>query len=272
MEKKIRLLDGAAGTVLWKLAGERGIDRLSTWRYNIENPELVLELHREYIDAGSEYIQTNTFTANPLAVARESGYKAEAVISRAVELALKAAEGTGAAPYLSFGPPTALLEPFGTLKAGELYDMYALMVRAGAEAGAGMVMLETFMDVRMMEIAAKAAVNCGIPVICSMTFEKRRRTMMGDTVQKIVDTLEPLGIAGIGMNCSHGPVQALEIIREFSEKTSLPLYYKPNSGMGENYSAEQFAREVAPALDIVTYVGGCCGCDADYIRALRKVL
>ena len=141
-----------------------------------------------------------------------------------------------------------------------------------AYAGADSIALETFMDLEMLRIAVEAAKPFGLPLMCSMTFEKRQRTMMGDTIEKICASMEEAGAMAVGMNCSYGPVKALEIIKSFSEKTSLPLYYKPNAGMGEDYSAEQFAREVEPALELVSFVGGCCGCDESYIKELGKLL
>ena len=272
MNDKIKLLDGAAGTVLWDLAEKNGIAKVPVWKYNIEHPELVRQLHRSYIDAGCNYIQTNTFSANPPAVARDSDYTCEEVVTAAAKIALEEAAGTEAKVYLSFGPPTVLLEPYGDLEEDEAYDMFYRMTEAGMKAGVGTVAFETFMDIEMMRIAASAAKKLGAEIFCSLTFEGRRRTMMGNSVQQIVETLEEIGVDAVGMNCSHGPVQALEIIEEYSTVTKLHLYYKPNAGVGENYSAEQFAREIMPALDYVSYVGGCCGCDAEYIRALGKLI
>ncbi len=272
MSRKPILLDGSAGTALWAMAEERGIAREPVWKYNIEHPELVTELHKRYIAVGSEMIQTNTFSANPPSVARSSDYDCADVITAGVKLAKKAAEGTDVKVYLSSGPLSALLEPFGKLTRRETEECYTLICGAAKDAGADYIMLETFMDLEMMKIAAECAVRTGLPTVCSMTFEKRRRTMMGNSVQQIVDALEPLGIAGIGMNCSCGPVKALEIIREYAEKTALPLYCKPNAGVGEDYTAEQFAEEVRPALELVGFVGGCCGCDGSYIGKLRELL
>ena len=272
MSRNIKLLDGAAGTTLWALAEAKGIERAPVWIYNIEHPELVTELHKRYIEAGCDFIQTNTFSVNAHSVSRSSSYTVKEVVDAAVKLAKKAAEGTDVKVYLSLGPLSILLEPYGKLSKAETHDIYTELVSAGAEAGADYVMLETFMDLEMMRIAAQAAKPFGLPIICSMTFEKRKRTMMGNSIQQIVDTLSPIGIDGIGMNCSCGPVQALEIIKDFHEKTDLPLYFKPNSGMGEAYDAKQFAQEVAPALDFVSFVGGCCGCDDSYIRELGKLL
>jgi len=272
MKENIILLDGAAGTTLWELAEASGIDRKPVWKYNIENPELVLELHRRYIAADCHMIQANTFDANRPSVKRSSEYTASEVITAAVKLAKQAVEGTDVKVYAAFGPLATLLEPYGKLKKEEVTEIYTEMAQAAESAGAQYIMLETFMDLEMVRLAAAAVKRFSLPLICSMTFEKRRRTMMGNTVQQIVDTLSPLGIAGVGMNCSHGPVQALEIIKEYSEKTSLPLYFKPNSGVGDSYGPEQFAEEVRPALEYVSFVGGCCGCDDSYIKKLGTLL
>ena len=268
----IHLLDGSAGTALWAMAEAAGVKKKSVWLYNIEQPEFVTELHSRYIEAGSELIQANTFSVNRFSVERESELSAAEVVTAAVKLAKQAAEGTGVRVYATFGPLPILMEPYGKLSIAETEAAYTELASAAAEAGADIIVLETFMDLRMMEVAAKAAKSFGLPVFCSMTFAKRHRTMMGDTVKKIAQSLETIGADAVGMNCSAGPVEALEIIREFKENTALPLYFKPNSGMGESYGADQFASEIAPALEFVSYVGGCCGCDEEYIKEIKKLL
>ena len=269
---KPTLLDGSAGTALWAMAEAAGVERAPVWRYNIEHPEFVLKLHRVYVDAGCEMIQTNTFDANRYTIQRSSDYSVTEVITAAVELAKQAANGTDVKVYASFGPLPQLMKPYGPITEEEVCDIYAELARVAVDAGVDAIMLETFMDVKMMYIAAAAAKRFDVPVICSMTFEKHRRTMMGDNVEKIIETLVPLGIDGIGMNCSLGPVEGLEIMMEYREKTALPLYFKPNAGMGENYNARQFANEIAPAIDFVSYIGGCCGTDAEYIKEIKKLL
>ena len=272
MISKPILLDGGAGTLLWNMAEERGIEKKPVWTYNIEHPELVEKLHKDYIAAGSEMIQTNTFSVNAQSVSALPGYTAADIVKAAVSIALKAAEGTGVKVYASFGPPLEMLEPLGELSEEDCAAMYDELCGAAAEAGATMIMLETFMDLKMMKIAAEAAIRSGLPVICSMTFFSGSRTMAGDSVEDICKVLGGLDIAGIGMNCSAGPVEALGIIRSFRENSALPLYFKPNSGMGTTYGAEQFAAEVAPALDFVSYIGGCCGRDGSYIRAIKDLI
>ena len=268
----ITLLDGSCGSFLWDLAEERGIEKLPPWLYSIEQPGIVLEMHKRYVEAGSRMIQTNTFSLNRDSLARKPVCSMEQLVKAAVSLAKQATEGTGVKVYLSSGPLTRLLEPYGNLKKEECAEIYREIFTPAVEAGADAIMLETFMDIEMMKIAASEAKKYGVPVICSMTFEKRRRTMMGNTVEQICKALEPLGIDAIGMNCSKGPVEGLEIIKEFSEKTSLPLYFKPNSGLGESYGPEDFARELEPAIPFVSYIGGCCGCNDAYIKALKALI
>ncbi len=269
----ICLLDGSAGTALWAMAEEAGVKKEPVWKYSIEHPEFVTRLHQSYIEAGSQLIQTNTFAVNRKAVKDSSDYSVKQVVSASVRLAKEATAGTGVGYYVTFGPLSQLLTPYGNLTREETEETYTELVSAAAEeGGAKFIVFETFFDVEMMKIAVNSARKFDLPVICSMTFAKRRKTMMGNSVQNIIDALTPLGIDGIGMNCSFGPVEALPILQEFAEKTDLPLYYKPNSGVGEQYSAEQFAQEVRPALPYVSYVGGCCGCDRDYIKELARVI
>jgi len=278
--KSITLLDGAVGTSLWEKAERDGIKKDPVWTYNLAHPELVTELAREYLDAGAEIILANTFGANGPAVKRSSQYTVEEVVKTGVRLT-RGVVGEKAKVALSAGPLSMLLEPYGDLTEEECQAIYEEMLGAGMEEKPDCIMLQTFMDVEMMRVAATVARQYSVPVYCTMTFEKVGRTMMGNTVQQVIDALEPLHIDGIGMNCSLGPALALPVIREFSEKTDLPLVFKPNAGKpilgvgGEvvsDYDAETFVREVEPALELVSYLGGCCGCNADYVKALRALL
>lgn len=275
------LMDGAAGTTLWHLAAANGIAEEPVWKYNMEHPELVRELHRRYVEAGSQLIQANTFGANGPAVKKSSSYSAPEVITAGVKLAREAVQGTNVKIALAFGPLSMLLEPYGDMEEDECDAIYTEMIDAGVAAGVDCIILETFMDLEMMRIAATAAKRHDVPVLCSMTFENGGRTMMGNSVQQIVDTLTPLGIDAIGMNCSLGPKEALDVIKQFHQATDLPLFFKPNSGkpvtnpdgtVVSAYTAEHFAEEAAPALEFVGYVGGCCGCDDTYIKALKQRL
>ncbi len=275
-KKNIILLDGAVGTSLW----EKSDDKVPVWRYNLEKPEIVLELHREYIAAGAKIILANTFGANSGAVKR-SPYTVEEVVRAGVRLAKQAVQGTDVKVALSAGPLSVLLEPYGDLTEEECEAIYEEQLGAGMQEGADLIMLQTFMDAEMMRIAATVAKRYNVPVFCTMTFTKVGKTMMGNSVDDVLEALEPLGIDAVGMNCSLGPDLAVPIIEEFARKTKLPIVFKPNAGLpilapdGTTetvYTPDIFVKDVRPVLPLVTYIGGCCGCNASYVEALRTEL
>ena len=281
MKKDILLLDGASGTHLWNMAEAQGFAKDPVWKYNVDHPELVKRLAEEYIAAGSNIIYTNTFGANIHAVTRSSSYSVAEVVSAGVRIAKEAVAGTDVKVALDVGPLSVLMEPYGDLTEEEAEEIFREQIGAGMAEHPDLVVLETFMDLEMLKVAASVAKSYDVPVLCTMTFESRGRTMMGNRVEDIVEELTELGVDGVGLNCSLGPVDALAIIREFAECTSLPLVFKPNAGkpvLAEDgsvispYSAEDFAADVAPVLDLVTYLGGCCGSSPEYIRVLRDQL
>lgn len=270
----ITLLDGAGGTCLWDKAEEK----VPVWRYNIENPKIVSELHREYIEAGAEIILANTFGANGEMV-KHSPYTVREVVSAGVRLAREAAEGK-AKVALSIGPLTGLLEPYGDIEEEEAQALYAEQISAGMDEHPDLIYFETFIDLSMLVIAVKEAVKYSIPVFCTMSFEKVGKTIMGNSVKDMIEALEPLGVAAVGLNCSLGPDTALPVMKMFRDETNLPLIFKPNAGMsvidesgqavGAEYDAEVFAGDVSPAAGMgVSYIGGCCGSTPHYIEVLR---
>lgn len=281
MAKRIKLLDGAVGTGLWEIAEKNGVKKVPVWIYNIEHPEFVVALHQGYIHAGAEMILANTFGANAPAVARSSSYDADTVVAAAVKLAKEAAAGAGVPVVLSAGPLAQLMEPWGDLTEDEVRSTYNRLFESGIKSGADAIMLQTFIDKDMMRVAAEEAKHFGVPVYCTLTFEKVGKTIMGNSVQDVIDCLAPLDINGIGINCSLGPDLAMPVVREFAEKTSLPVIFKPNAGKpilaadgsgSTSYDAASFVRDILPALPYVDMVGGCCGSNADYIRALKEAI
>ncbi len=277
MKKNITLLDGALGTTLWAKAEAHGWKKEPVWIYNLEHPEIVSEIAREYADAGSEIILANTFGANGPSVARSSSYAVRDVVTAGVKLAKDAVAGRGVRVGLDVGPLSELMEPYGDLEEEEVAQIYAEMFTAGVEAGADLIFLETFIDLAMLRVAAEEAKKYGVPVFCSLSFERLGKTMMGNSPDDMIEELEPLGVDAIGMNCSLGPDLAVPIIRKFTGKTSIPLLFKPNAGMpvlaadgteSAAFSAKAFADGIMPALEFVDYVGGCCGSAPSYIREL----
>ncbi len=279
MKENITLMDGAVGTSLWAKAEAKGFKKDPVWRYNIEHPELIAELAVEYAEAGAELILANTFGANGPAVKRSSSYTAPEVVSAGVRVAKQALAGRNVKIAMSIGPLSALMEPYGDLTEEEVTEIYAEMIGAGMKEGPDIILLQTFIDLEMMRVAAVEAKKYGVPVFCCLTFERKGKTMMGNSVEDMIEVLEPLGVDALGMNCSLGPDLAVPVIKEFVGKTSLPLVFKPNAGKpilaadgttATAYSAKVFADDVEPALDFVDYVGGCCGSDPSYIRELAS--
>ena len=271
--KDIVLLDGAVGTSLWEKTEDRG----PVWRYNIENPDIVRELCTEYADAGAQIILANTFGANRIAVKR-SPYSVQQIVSAGVRLAREAV-GTRAKVALAVGPLPVLMEPYGDLTEEEAFEMFDEQISAGIPEKPDVITLQTFMDADMMRIAAEAAAHHGLPIFSMLTFTEVGKTIMGHSVQRFVETMEGLPISAIGINCSLGPEKAVPIIASFRQYTDLPLIFKPNAGKpilqdGEEkvqYDVDTFVADCLPALDHdVQYIGGCCGSNAAYIRAMRQ--
>ena len=265
--KGIKLLDGASGTLLWNMAEAEGIGKIPVWRYNTLAPDLVDRLARAYLDAGSDIIYSNTFCANPPAVEQE-GCVLEEIIETGVAIAKNAAKKYGKKVALDFGPLTNALEPFGTNSPEACSEYYRRMCRLGAAEGADLIVLETFMDAEMLRLAAEQAAETGLPLFCTMSFAQGSRTFFGSSIDDMLEALEPFSPAAVGLNCSFGPVQALPVIREFAEKTDLPLILKPNTA---DLGADDFAKAMEPALDIITDAGACCGSDPEYIRKIKDL-
>ena len=278
MKKDIYLLDGANGTCLWAKTGDNG----PVWRYNKLFPDKVVELAGEFINAGSDFVLSNTFSANRPSV-EPFDFTVEEIVREGVILAKEAAKDR-AKVLLDIGPLTGLLIPFGKIAKEEARETFAEMLKYGAMEKPDGIFLETFMDLEMLKIAAEEASRYDLPLLLSMSFTKYNpkkggRTMFGNTPKQIAKELSQFEPEAIGLNCSEGPEETLPIIKEFSEVTDMPLIYKPNAGMpkvegGSEVDFHDFAREVSKAAEIPTlkYIGGCCGSSPEYIEALAKML
>ena len=269
----IVLLDGAVGTSLWEKTEDRG----PVWRYNLENPDIVRELAAEYANAGARIILANTFGANRIAVQR-TNYTVPRIVSAGVRLAREAI-GSGAKVALAVGPLPVLMEPWGDLSEEEAFELFDEQISAGIAEHPDVIVLQTFMDADMMRVAVRAAARHDLPILTMLTFTEAGKTIMGHSVERYVSSLRDLPVSAVGVNCSLGPEKALPIIASFRQFTDLPLVFKPNAGKpilqdGETkvqFDVDTFVEDCVPALQYdVTYIGGCCGSNASYIRALRK--
>ena len=272
----ITILDGATGTML-QAAGLPLGELPESW--NITHPDVVTEINRCYVEAGSDIIYANTFGANRHKTAR-SGYTPAQLIDAGVRCARAAAEGTGARVALDIGPIGQLLEPLGTLTFDEAYDIFREMVTAGEAAGADLVVFETMSDLYEAKAAVLAAKeHTRLPVWVTMTFEATGRTFVGTTVPAMALTLTALGADALGFNCSLGPQELLPMVEELARWTDRPLILKPNAGLPDpatgayTITPEEFAAAISGAAEIgVSVFGGCCGTTPDFIRALSGAL
>ena len=278
MKKDIFLLDGANGTCLWAKTDDKG----PVWRYNKLFPDKVKELADEFITAGSDFVLSNTFSANRPSV-EPFGFTVEEIVREGLILAKDAAEGR-AKVLFDIGPLTGLLIPFGKIAKEEARECFAEMLKYGMMEKPDGIILETFMDLEMLKIACSEAAKYDVPLLCSMSFTKYNpkkggRTMFGNKPAGIAEELAAFRPEAIGLNCSEGPEETLPIIKEFSEATDIPLIYKPNAGKpkaegGSEVDYNDFADEVSKAALIpgVRYIGGCCGSTPLYIKALADKL
>ena len=270
------ILDGGMGTQL-QAAGLPMGQAPELW--NVTEPEKVTAVHRRYVEAGSKVLYTNTFGVNRLKTAR-IGRSVRELVEGGVRCA-RAAAGTEAVRVaLDIGPLGQILEPLGTLKFEEAYDIFREIVEAGRDAGADLIVIETMSDLYEVKAAVLAAKeNSTLPVWVTMTFEAGGRTFVGTTVSAMGLTLSGLGVDAMGFNCSLGPKELLPMIRELRRWTDKPLILKPNAGLpdpatGEyRITPEEFAAELETAPeDGVQMLGGCCGTTPDFIRALGTAM
>ncbi len=273
MKKELRILDGGMGTMLQAAGLPAG---MLPEQWNLSAPEKITAIHKQYMDAGSQVIYTNTFGANRCKLSGKA--EVSLVVETAVKAARAAAEGTETLVALDCGPIGQLLEPMGTLTFEEAYDIFKEIMLAGEKAGADLVVIETMSDLYEVKAAVLAAKeNTLLPVWVTMTFEASGRTFLGVSVASMALTLNGLGVDAMGFNCSLGPRQLLPMVEELRRWTDLPLILKPNAGLPDpatgaySVSPAEFAAELQEAVSLgVEYLGGCCGTTPAFIRALSE--
>lgn len=272
LEEKILFFDGAMGTMLQRAGLKRGeIPEV----LNIEDKDKIINIHKKYIEAGANIITTNTFGANELKL-EDIKYSVEEIIEAAIKNAKKASENRDTLVALDIGPIGELLEPMGTLKFEKAYNVFKRQVIQGVKSGADVILIETMADLYEVKAAVLAAKeNSDLPVFCTMTFEKDKRTFTGCSILSMIMTLEGLGVDALGVNCSLGPVELEPIVSEILEFSSIPVMVQPNAGLpkmvnGETIyeiSKEEFSSiEKRMAEKGARILGGCCGTDDIFIK------
>lgn len=282
------LADGAMGTMLHArgVSFEKCFDEL-----NLTNPAVVAEVHRAYIEAGAQIILTNTFGSNRFKLGQHGLGDKLAEINRAgVELARRVAAASYKDVLIAgdVGPLGVRIAPFGRVQPEQARAAFAEHIRALADAGADLIVIETVSDLYEIVEAVKAAHEVGatgapsLPVVASVTFTRDDRTLLGDDPDKVSRTLAAAGADVIGVNCSGGPAQLLRLLRQM--RAAVPdgkFWVKPNAGWPEQiggrimYPADpDYFGDYAAALRQAGahVVGGCCGTTPAHIAAMRRAL
>ena len=283
LREGILYLDGGTGSILQSLGLKPG-ELPEVW--NIERANDIVNVARQYYEAGSNVVYTNTFGANSLKYDGKDGrYSVEEIVSAAVNntrRALNEAKGDKSDRYvaLDIGPLGKMLSPLGDLPFEEAVEIFANTVRAGVKAGADLIAIETMNDSYETKAAVLAAKeNSDLPVIVTNVYDEEAKLMTGACPESMVAMLEGLGVDALGANCSLGPKQMIPIAKRLYEATSLPLIMKPNAGLPKSVDGKTvFDVDAKEFSDIMTelvslgarILGGCCGTTPEYIKETVK--
>lgn len=280
--------DGGMGSLLQ----ERGLapgELPETW--NLLHPEVLVEIHRAYLEAGANIMTTNTFGANRLKYPEGGQWALEELVRAAVENAAEARcqyeencrrEGRQCQPSfiaLDLGPTGKLLKPYGDLEFEAAVALYQEVVKTGAEAGADLILIETMSDSLEVKAAVLAAKeSCSLPVFATMAFDEKGKLLTGGDVESVTALLEGLRVDALGLNCGLGPEQMAPIAQRFMKVSSTPVIVNPNAGLPRSegsrtvydINSDQFARKMREIAEMgVFMMGGCCGTTPEHIRKLK---
>ena len=276
--------DGGYGTILQSKGLQAG-ELPET--YNVLHPEMITDIHYEYLMAGSQILKTNTFGCNAMKFPKDEEMSYEKLICAAVENAKNAIDKAGkiqgedAYIALDLGPTGKLLEPLGDLPFEKAVELYAQVTEIGAKCGVDCVLIETMND----GYEAKAAVlgvkeTCDLPVFVTTVYDESGKSLTGSGPKNMVALLEGLGVDALGLNCSLGPKKMLPIVKELCENASIPVIANPNAGLPKvvdgktvfEVDATEFAKEMEELVEVGARVlGGCCGTTPAHIGEMIKM-
>lgn len=280
--QRVLLLDGGLGSMLIDAGLQAG---RAPEGWVLDRPEPIVDVHRQYAEAGSDIVHACSFGGSPpkLADAGLAGRCAE-VNARAVELARQGA-GDRALVAGDVGPTGKLFPPMGDASEQLLHDAFGEQVEALAGAGADLIAVETMYDLREALAAVAAARAAGLPVFASMTFDAKKRgffTLVGDRLVPALQALREAGADAVGLNCTVQPQQMIDMVQQAAEAVDAPLIAQPNAGQPQPSPDGKVLYDAEPgpfAADLVrlaragaSVVGGCCGSTPEFIRAAREAL
>lgn len=275
IEQRILFCDGGMGSLL-QAGGLKPGELPGTW--NITHPDVLVNIHRDYLEAGADIVTTNTFGVDALKYNEHTEFQLDPVITAAVKNAKEAIRLSGKKAYvaLDLGPTGKLLKPLGDLDFEDACSLYRQIVTVGAREGADLVLIETMSDSYEAKAAVLAAKECcDLPVFVTVTFDEWGKLLTGGSPAAIVAMLEGLGVDALGINCGLGPIQMKGILKELLAVSSLPVIVNPNAGLprSENgktvydIDADQFAKTMKEIVEMgARVVGGCCGTTPEHIK------
>lgn len=262
-------LDGGMGSML--IAG--GYSTNNAELMNVTHPHIIADIQKQYINAGSNIVYTNTFGAN----CKKLGTDADlvSIITQGVKISRQVAGEDNYVGY-SCGPLGELLQPFGDLSFDEAYDCFKQQADIVKNLDVDVVVIETITDLKELKAAVLAfKENTNLPVWTSMSFEQNKRTYTGTSIAGYILTMQGLGVDAIGINCGLGPDLMYQNALEMTKYANVPLFVKPNAGMpyfkeGKtcyDVDSKQFAIQMQKIASLgISIMGGCCGTTPDYIR------
>ncbi|NUN10405.1 MAG: bifunctional homocysteine S-methyltransferase/methylenetetrahydrofolate reductase [Ignavibacteriaceae bacterium] len=280
LENEIMVFDGGTGTYLY----EKGIYINRCFEeLNLVSPELVQEVHRDYINAGADIIETNTYGANRFKLQPHGlDERLYEINFKGAELA-KAVAGDSALVAGSVGPLGVQIEPLGKISFDEAKEYFKEQVKGLIDGGADLIIFETFALVKEMIQGVRAVreINPDIPIIAQVTINEYGTLISGAPLSRFIEKIEEYNVDVVGLNCSVGPKLMLDALEELRSRTNLPISVQPNAGFpqsigGRNiyltspeYIAEYAKRFIQTGASIV---GGCCGTNPSHIRAIRRAV
>lgn len=279
MRERRVFFDGGTGSLL-QAQGLKPGELPETW--NLLYPERIEKLHRDYLEAGTDIVTTNTFGVNKFKFKKEDGMSVEEIVTAAVKNAKRAIAACGHGfAALDLGPTGKLLKPYGSLEFEDACDAYKEVVRAGAAAGADLIIIETMGDSYELKAAVLAAKECSsLPVFATVTLDEKGKMLTGGDVESVTALLEGLGADVIGLNCGLGPVQLLPFAKQMVAIASVPVLVNPNAGLPRSeggktvydIDSDEFAAAMKEmALAGVSVLGGCCGTTPEHIKKTREL-
>lgn len=277
--KELIYFDGGTGTLLQEKGLKPG-ELPEVW--NLEHAEAMVDIARQYYEAGSDIVLTNTFGANALKF-HDSRYELEQIVRAAVRNVREGArlgvkDGREVYTALDIGPTGKLLKPMGDLEFEEAYEAFKEVAILGEKEGVDLIHIETMSDTYEVKAAVLAAKeNTSLPVFATMIFDEKGKLLTGGDVPSVVALLEGLRVDALGINCGMGPKQMMPILEEILEYASIPVIVKPNAGLPKQkenevyYDVEpdEFAEVMTEILKKgAGLIGGCCGTTPGHIRAM----